>query len=98
MRKNYIFGNWAGIMESVKAKDKSLQCSAEGYAETGSIPEKSPATGCRCRRSDIFVNADAGCRKAQQGKTRKTGRYAGIQHSVLTYQKDSSIKNHIWGL
>ena len=29
--KNYILGNWAGIMESVKAKDKSLQCSAEGH-------------------------------------------------------------------
>ena len=28
--KNYILGNWTGIMESVKAKDKSLQCSAEG--------------------------------------------------------------------
>lgn len=24
-------GNWSGIMESVKAKDKSLQCSAEGH-------------------------------------------------------------------
>ena len=29
--KNYILGNWAGIMESVKGKDKSLQCSAEGH-------------------------------------------------------------------
>ena len=29
--KNYILGNWTGIMESVKAKDKSLQCSAEGH-------------------------------------------------------------------
>ena len=29
--KNYILGNWAGIMESVRAKDKSLQCSAEGH-------------------------------------------------------------------
>lgn len=29
--KNYILGNWSGIMESVKAKDKSLQCSAEGH-------------------------------------------------------------------
>lgn len=29
--RNYILGNWSGIMESVKAKDKSLQCSAEGH-------------------------------------------------------------------
>ena len=29
--KNYILGYWTGIMESVKAKDKSLQCSAEGH-------------------------------------------------------------------
>lgn len=29
--KGYILGNWKGIMESVKAKDKSLQCSAEGH-------------------------------------------------------------------
>lgn len=29
--KNYILGNWAGIMESVKSKDKKLQCSAEGH-------------------------------------------------------------------
>ena len=29
--KNYILGNWKGIMETVKAKDKSLQCSAEGH-------------------------------------------------------------------
>ena len=29
--KSYILGNWTGIMESVKAKDKSLQCSAEGH-------------------------------------------------------------------
>lgn len=29
--KNYILGNWTGIMESVKSKDKSLQCSAEGH-------------------------------------------------------------------
>ena len=29
--KNYILGNWAGIMESVRATDKSLQCSAEGH-------------------------------------------------------------------
>lgn len=29
--KNYILGNWSGIMEAVKAKDKSLQCSAEGH-------------------------------------------------------------------
>ncbi len=29
--KNYILGNWTGIMESVKAKDKSLQCSKEGH-------------------------------------------------------------------
>lgn len=29
--KNYIVGNWTGIMESLKAKDKSLQCSAEGH-------------------------------------------------------------------
>ena len=29
--KNYILGNWTGIMESVKTKDKSLQCSAEGH-------------------------------------------------------------------
>ena len=29
--KKYILGNWAGIMESVKAKDKKLQCSAEGH-------------------------------------------------------------------
>lgn len=29
--KNYILGNRTGIMESVKAKDKSLQCSAEGH-------------------------------------------------------------------
>ena len=29
--KNYILGNWTGIMESLKAKDKSLQCSAEGH-------------------------------------------------------------------
>lgn len=29
--KNYILGNWRGIMESIKAKDKSLQCSAEGH-------------------------------------------------------------------
>lgn len=29
--KNYILGNWTGIMETVKAKDKSLQCSAEGH-------------------------------------------------------------------
>lgn len=29
--KNYILRNWSGIMESVKAKDKSLQCSAEGH-------------------------------------------------------------------
>lgn len=29
--KNYILGNWTGIMESVKAKDKKLQCSAEGH-------------------------------------------------------------------
>lgn len=29
--KNYILGNWSGIMESVKVKDKSLQCSAEGH-------------------------------------------------------------------
>lgn len=29
--KNYILGNWTGIMESVKAKDKSLECSAEGH-------------------------------------------------------------------
>ena len=29
--KNYILGNWAGIMESVKSKDKNLQCSAEGH-------------------------------------------------------------------
>lgn len=29
--KNYILGNWSGIMESVKTKDKSLQCSAEGH-------------------------------------------------------------------
>jgi hypothetical protein len=29
--KNYILGNWTGIMESIKAKDKSLQCSAEGH-------------------------------------------------------------------
>ena len=29
--KNYILGNRTGIKESVKAKDKSLQCSAEGH-------------------------------------------------------------------
>lgn len=29
--KKYILGNWSGIMESVKSKDKSLQCSAEGH-------------------------------------------------------------------
>ncbi|NBI89374.1 hypothetical protein D3Z45_01920 [Lachnospiraceae bacterium] len=29
--KTYILGNWSGIMESVRAKDKSLQCSAEGH-------------------------------------------------------------------
>lgn len=29
--KNYILGNWTGIMESIKSKDKSLQCSAEGH-------------------------------------------------------------------
>ena len=29
--KNYILGNGSGIMESVKAKDKSQQCSAEGH-------------------------------------------------------------------
>lgn len=29
--KNYILGNWKGIMEGVKSKDKSLQCSAEGH-------------------------------------------------------------------
>ena len=29
--KNYILGNWSGILESIKAKDKSLQCSAEGH-------------------------------------------------------------------
>jgi hypothetical protein len=29
--KSYILGNWTGIMESLKAKDKSLQCSAEGH-------------------------------------------------------------------
>ncbi len=29
--KNYILGNWTGIMEPVKAKDKNLQCSAEGH-------------------------------------------------------------------
>lgn len=29
--KKYILGNWTGIMESVKSKDKSLQCSAEGH-------------------------------------------------------------------
>lgn len=29
--KNYILGNWPGIMEAVKSKDKSLQCSAEGH-------------------------------------------------------------------
>jgi hypothetical protein len=29
--KNYILGNWSGIMESLKSKDKSLQCSAEGH-------------------------------------------------------------------
>lgn len=29
--KNYILGNWSGIMESVKSGDKSLQCSAEGH-------------------------------------------------------------------
>ena len=94
--KNYILGNWTGIMESMKAKDKSLQCSAEGhvshiysdrmssrplgwsrtgadkmarlriyrqnkrdYTGTGWIPEKRTATGCKCRRGDIFSNADA---------------------------------------
>jgi hypothetical protein len=29
--KNYILGNWTGIMESITAKDKRLQCSAEGH-------------------------------------------------------------------
>lgn len=29
--KNYILGNWPGIIESLKEKDKSLQCSAEGH-------------------------------------------------------------------
>ena len=29
--KNYILGNWTGIMESVKTKDKSTQCGAEGH-------------------------------------------------------------------
>lgn len=29
--RSYILGNWPGIMESVKGKDKSLQCSAEGH-------------------------------------------------------------------
>lgn len=29
--KNYILGNWTGIMESVNSKDKRLQCSAEGH-------------------------------------------------------------------
>ncbi len=29
--KTYILGNWSGIMEAVRAKDKSLQCSAEGH-------------------------------------------------------------------
>ena len=29
--KTYILGNWSGIMESVRAKDRSLQCSAEGH-------------------------------------------------------------------
>lgn len=29
--KTYILGNWSGIMESVRAKDKNLQCSAEGH-------------------------------------------------------------------
>lgn len=29
--KTYILSNWSGIMESVRTKDKSLQCSAEGH-------------------------------------------------------------------
>lgn len=133
--KNYILGNWAGIMESVRAKDKSLQCSAEGHvshiysdrmssrplgwSRTGAdkmarlriyrqnkrdilelvrYQKKELPLGCRCRRGDIFSNADAGCRKAQQKQAWKTGRYAGIQYSLSTDKKDSGTKNHIWGL
>ena len=65
---------------------------------TGSIPEKRTATGCRCRRGDIFSNADAGCRKAQQKQAWKTGRYAGIQYSLSTDKKDSGTKKSYMGI
>ena len=29
--KNYILGNWAGIMLSMNGKDKNIRCSAEGH-------------------------------------------------------------------
>ena len=133
--KNYILGNWTGIMESVKAKDKSLQCSAEGHvshiysdrmssrplgwSRTGAdkmarlriyrqnkrdilelvrYQKKRTATGCRCRRSDIFSNADVVSGKTQQKQAWKTGRSAGIQYSVPTHQKDSGIKKSYMGI
>ncbi len=29
--KAYILGNWSGIMQSIKSKDKNVRCSAEGH-------------------------------------------------------------------
>ena len=60
--------------------------------------EKRTATGCRCRRGDIFSNADAGCRKAQQKQAWKTSRYAGIQYSLSTDKKDSGTKKSYMGI
>lgn len=55
-------------------------------------------TGCRGRRGDIFSNADAGCRKAQQKQAWKTSRYAGIQYSLSTDKKDSGTKKSYMGI
>ena len=68
------------------------------YTGTGSIPEKRTATGCRYRRGDIFINADAVSGKTQQKQAWKTGRYAGIQYSLSTDKKDSSTKKSYMGI
>ena len=59
---------------------------------------KKTAISCRCRRSDIFSNADAVSGKTQQKQAWKTGRYAGIQYSVPTNQKNSGIKKSYMGI
>ena len=61
-------------------------------------PEKRAATGCRCRKSDIFSNADVVSGKTQQKQAWKTGRYAGIQYSLSIDKKDSGTKKSYMGI